>query len=183
MTAGREVSFPCHLKGEHEWQVTGPAGKKTYAITEGNLAATSTPSSRPPVAKLFHLCHDVINTSHRVTGDQIDERDERDVSDSGLVAYEPLPLGQDTLEDTEDTQDLVLVALLCGGDLLRVEECEPGGLTEVRALAGRLEEQPLQLDVLVCVGRSRDLVLRIVLVDEVDDNRVGLPELWVVASV
>ena len=57
-----------------------------------------------------------------------------------------------------------------------MEEGEPGSLAEVWALTGRLEEQPLELLVLVRVRRSGELVLGVVLVDDIDEDRVGLPE-------
>ena len=43
-------------------------------------------------------------------------------------------------------------------------------------LAGRLEEEPLDEVVALLLVRDRDALLGVVLVDEVEDNRVGLPE-------
>lgn len=48
-------------------------------------------------------------------------------------------------------------------------------MTKVRALPGRLEEQPLELLRFVGLGDGGDLVLRVVLVDEVRDDRARLP--------
>ena len=101
-------------------------------------------------------------------------RDEREVGDGHLTADEPLLLGQHAVEDAEHALDLVLVALLRARDLLVVEEREPGSLAKVWALARRLEEQPLQLLVLVLAG-NRYLILRVVLVDDVLDDRVRFP--------
>ena len=86
--------------------------------------------------------------------------------------------GEHVFEDTQDTENLVLVAFLSTGDLLRVEEVEPGRLTVVRALAGGLEEEPLEQLVLVFGRGNCDLVRRVVFIDEVNDNRVGLPALF-----
>lgn len=55
-----------------------------------------------------------------------------------------------------------------------VVEEEPRRLAVVRALAGRLEEEPLQLLEAVLAGDG-DLVLWVVLVDEIQEDRVGLP--------
>ena len=53
---------------------------------------------------------------------------------------------------------------------------EPACLAEVRALAGSLEVQPLELDeLLVVASRNGDLVFGIVLVNDVLDDRVRLP--------
>ena len=103
-------------------------------------------------------------------------RDERYISDSRLVADEPLLLREHAVEDAEHTLDLVLVALNRAGHLFGVVEREPAHLAEVRALAGRLEVEPLELTV-VFVGarRDRDLALLVVLVDDVLDYSVGLP--------
>ena len=45
-------------------------------------------------------------------------------------------------------------------------------------LAGSLEEEPLELVDLVLGAREGELVRRVVLVDEVGDDRVGLPAIF-----
>lgn len=76
-------------------------------------------------------------------------RNEGEVGDRRLVADEPARrLGlEDVLEDGQDALDLGLVAGECVGDLLGREEGEVGGLAEVGALAGGLEEE-------LCGGRG-----------------------------
>lgn len=126
----------------------------------------------------------------------MDVRDERHVDDGQLPADEPLLLGQDTLQDAEHTQDLFGIAFDSTWNLFAMQVLEPEGLAEVRAasvwrhckklsrwrasrqdlpLAGRLEEQPLQLRGLVAIGTCGDIVLGVVLVHEVQHDRIGLP--------
>lgn len=62
-------------------------------------------------------------------------RNKGDISDSELVAYEPLLLGQDGLKHTQYTLDLVLVTIYRARDLLRMEDAEPDSLTEIGTLA------------------------------------------------
>ena len=101
------------------------------------------------------------------------------------------------LEDSEHADDLLLVTLNGAGDLLGGEEEEPARLTKVRAtgiyehracavhqtrsrrcspLAGRLEEEPLGEGCLLLLVADRQFVLLVVLVDEVEKDRVALPD-------
>ena len=103
-------------------------------------------------------------------------RDKGDVSDSESVADEPLLLHKHAIEDAEHTLDLVLVALDRAGHLFGVGGHEPADLAEVRALAGCLEVEPLELGVvLVGAGRDGNFVLLVVLVDNVLNYGVRLP--------
>ena len=103
-------------------------------------------------------------------------RDETEVGDAALVAYEPFLRREHALEHAEDTQDLLLVAFNGTRNLLGRKEHEPARLAEVRALAGRLEEEPLELREALRLRRGRDRVRRVVLRGEVQDDRVGLPK-------
>lgn len=97
-------------------------------------------------------------------------REERQVCDGELATNEPLLLGEYIIQDAKYTLDLVLVALNRAGHLLRVEDGEPGELTEVRALARGLEKQPLELGVLLACVCDGNFVLRVVLVHKVGDD-------------
>ena len=105
----------------------------------------------------------------------IDLRDERKVRDGGLPADEPLLLCEHAVEDTHDTYHLFLVAFDCARQPLRVPLREPEGLPVVRTLSGNLERHPLQLVVLVRVDGGGNLVLGVVLIHEVRQDRGGLP--------
>ena len=115
--------------------------RSTYAAVGGYSLAKSNSSPKSFRAKLFHLDHGPSARCAVTSGKHL--RDERKVGDRGLASNEPLRLRKDTIEDTEDALDLVLVALNCAWDLLRVVEREPRRLAVVRALARGLEEQPL----------------------------------------
>lgn len=124
-----------------------------------------------------------------------DVRDKRQVSDGDMPADEPLLLGEDALEHAEHAEDLLLVALDRARDLLLVVLHEPHRLAEVRPvssrslsarrtavrggidapLAGGLEEEPLdELELLVHV-RDAELVLLVIVLDEVQQDRVRFP--------
>lgn len=64
-----------------------------------------------------------------------DLRNKGDISNSELVAYEPLLLRQDGLKHTQYTLDLVLVTIYRARDLLGVEDAEPDSLAEIGTLA------------------------------------------------
>lgn len=101
--------------------------------------------------------------------------DERQVGNGSLPSNKPLLLGQHAVEHAEHARYLVLVTLNRARNLLAVELGKPGILAEVRALSGHLEAQPLELLVPVGLGGGRDFVVRVVLVDEVRQNRGRLP--------
>ena len=63
-----------------------------------------------------------------------DLRDERQIGNSVPVPNEPLLLRKDAFEDTEHSENLVLVAVDGALDLLGVVHREPKVLTEVRAI-------------------------------------------------
>jgi len=111
--------------------------------------------------------------------------DEGEVGNGALVSNKPFLLAQDVVEDAQDTPDLVLVPLDGGGKLLWVVVHEPLGLSEVGALSGSLEEEPLfglVLAFLVVVSDG-DLVFLVVLGDEVLQDGVGLPDGEIVVLV
>ena len=81
-------------------------------------------------------------------------REERKVRRGRLAADQILTCSEHALEDTEHTLNLVLVALDRARDLLGVEEAEPRRLAKVRALAGRLEVQPLELGIVSLRARN-----------------------------
>ena len=137
-----------------------------------------------------------------VPGDEGDVRDGQLAADEPA----PGGLREHAVEHAEDAQDLLLVPLDRARHLLGVEADEPERLAEVRAiramrglvsisvscrnpglrdarretrdapLAGRLEEEPLDEVVALLLVRDGDALLGVVLVDEVEDDRVGLPE-------
>lgn len=76
-------------------------------------------------------------------------RHESDIRNSHLAADQPLLFAQHTLKHAKHARNFVLVSLLCARDRLGMVLVEPRRLAEVRTLAGRLEEQPLELLVLV----------------------------------
>lgn len=95
---------------------------------------------------------------------------------SQLPADEELLALEQPVEDGDDAQNLLLVALNGRGHLLRVELVEPDGLAEVRALAGHLEVDEL-LDVPVLVGGGAlEEALLVVGLDDVLDDGARLPE-------
>ena len=103
-------------------------------------------------------------------------RYEGDINDGGLVADEPLLLREHAVEDAKHALDLVPITLDRGGHLFGVEGYEPAGLAEQRALARRLEVEPLELSVvLIGAGRDGDLAFLVVSVDDVLDYGVRLP--------
>ena len=80
-------------------------------------------------------------------------RDETEVGDAALVAYEPFLRREHALEHAEDTQDLLLVAFNGTRNLLGRKEHEPARLAEVRAAGdGRIGMTASR-------GRSRLLTL------------------------
>jgi hypothetical protein len=119
-------------------------------------------------------------------------RDEREICDCHLVTDQPRLLGENTLEHTEDTQHLLLVALDCARDLLRMVSHEPRCLAIVRSarlcsveiirvldgaflpLSRRLEVEPLPLDKAVLTS-GRDLMVLIVHLNEVFNDSIALP--------
>lgn len=103
-------------------------------------------------------------------------RSKSEVSDRGLSTYQPLLLGQDGFQHTENALDLVDVTVLSALNFLWVVEREPCRLTEVRTLSRRLEEQPLELNVLVVGACDRNLVVRVILVDEVQNDGARFPD-------
>lgn len=76
-------------------------------------------------------------------------RNERQISDGRPVTCQPSLLGENGVEHTEDTVDLVLVPLDGARQMIGVGEGEPCELPVVRALTGALEKEPLQQRVLV----------------------------------
>jgi len=108
---------------------------------------------------------------------------ESEVGDGAFAADQPFAFAQDTLQDSKDTLDFLLVALNGTGEFLVVEVGEPLGLAKVWALAGGLEIEPL-LELALLVGISDgDLVLGVVVVDEVLHDGVGLPDDEIVATM
>jgi hypothetical protein len=103
-------------------------------------------------------------------------RDEHQVRNRALLAHQVLLPLQGQVEDVENADDLVLIALDGTGELLGVEFLEPRCLAEVRALAADLEGDPL-LDVVLfrkrVVAESAFLVVGI---GEVLDDCGGFPE-------
>ena len=80
-------------------------------------------------------------------------------------------LGEDIVEHAEHALGLILVAFDCAGYILGSQKLVPAQLAEVRALARRLEEQPLQLSASLVSGNG-DLVLGVVFVDDVENDCV-----------
>jgi hypothetical protein len=145
----------------------------TYAAVAGHSFSTSKPSEKRVIASTFHLGRRKYHFC--ISSMSLNVRNKRDICDSELATDEPLLFGQNALQDTENTNDLIFVPLNGAGYLFWVSVTEPRSLTEVWTLAGRLEVQPLELNKLVVAVSGRDLVLLIVLVDNVLQNCVGFP--------
>lgn len=95
----------------------------------------------------------------------------------GLLA-ERLPLPrQVALQDRGDAVRLLHVALHGAGQSLVMELVEPGRLAVVRSLSAGLKEQPLLRVVpLGRPGREAEPVVRVVLVDQVQQDGARLPQ-------
>ena len=102
-------------------------------------------------------------------------RNEADIRDCGFSTNKPFLLRQHRLQDTEHPFRLVAISLERTGDLLWVIEQEPCNLPKVRTLPGGLEEEPLELVILLLHTGHGDLVGRVVLVDEVLQDRTRFP--------
>ena len=62
-----------------------------------------------------------------------DIRDEADIGSAVFLADEPPVLGEDALQNAEDTDDLLLVSFDGRWDLLSMVHAEPGCLAVVRS--------------------------------------------------
>ena len=102
-------------------------------------------------------------------------RYEGQIGDGAFSTNEPFLLRKHALEDTQYAYDLLLIPINCAGDLLRVEEGEPGRLAVIWPLTGGLEEEPLQLLELFFTVAHRKLALGVVFVSEVEEDRIRLP--------
>lgn len=98
------------------------------------------------------------------------------VREGALVSHEILGavLLEMGVDNTKDSTNLVSIALFGRRNLLRVISAKPGLLTEIRALTGHLEVQPLQLLVLLRKGRVRESRIFIVRLNEILKNSPGL---------
>ena len=89
-------------------------------------------------AKLFHL-RDIF--PNRIRSENLNRRNgccryvrnEREIGDGQLVANKVFLLGENTLEDTQNTDDLLLVSFDGRWDLLSVVHAEPRCLAVVRS--------------------------------------------------
>lgn len=95
---------------------------------------------------------------------------------SRFVPDQVLLPGQDSIEDTNDSDELFIISLLRTLDLLRMEVAEPSSLTEVRPLARHLEVQVLLGVVLLGEGGVADLVVLVVCVHQVLKDSTRLPQ-------
>ena len=104
--------------------------------------------------------------------------DPRQISIGALVTDQVLGLLllQVGVDDTKHALDLIGIALLGTRQLLLMKGAEPGFLTEVGALTGDLEGEPLQELVLLSGAGIGEAALGVVGVDEVLDDSTRLME-------
>ena len=104
-------------------------------------------------------------------------RHERRIGIAELVTDEEFLVLQGVVEDTGDATDLIDIAIDSAGELLRVVEGEPHGLSEVRALTGHLVVQPLlRFIVLFRAWGEAEVVLLVVGFHQVFDDGARLPQ-------
>lgn len=83
---------------------------------------------------------------------------------------------QNILEDTDDSDKLIVISLPGALDLFGMEVAEPSSLTKVRPLTGHLEVQVLLGVVLLGKGGVADLVILVVRVHQVFKDSTRLPK-------
>jgi hypothetical protein len=96
--------------------------------------------------------------------------DEHEVSNGTFVTQKILLAFQSQIENIEDTNDLILVALDGTGQLLVVKSPEPGCLAKVRALSTDLESDPLLQVVFPGEGADTELVFLVIGIGKVLDD-------------
>lgn len=95
---------------------------------------------------------------------------------SRLVSNQVLLALENILEDTDDSDKLVVISLPGALDLFGMEVAEPSGLTKVRPLTRHLEVQVLLGVVLLGEGGVADLVVLVIRVHQVFKDSTRLPQ-------